>query len=637
MRGGRAAAAGTLAVVTVLAPTSTAHAADVGSGHVTDFDVEVEVRPDGVLEVHESITYAFDDRGHGILRSIPYLYRWDETHDREIELGQVSVTSRTAPDDVREEREVVARARPARRVGILVLRIGDPDRVVHGTHTYELDYTVEGALTNRADHVELVWNGIGDEWRTRIDAATITVHAPALQRAGCYHGTVGSDESCGSATRDGVEVEDGGASVAFGPERLTAYEAMTVYAEIPPGSVEVTPPVLVARSFWRRAFSVTPLSVGLAAGLLALGTFAVARLVLPRGRDERARVEASSAGPPVDWRAVRDMRPGPLGTLVDERADVVDVTATIVDLAVRKHLRIEEVGADTFGRRDWRLVRLTGAPDDLLPFENALLDKLFGVGLLGPRWEVRLSELRDAFADSIVALRGSLYEEVVRRGWFRDRPDKIRQQRYVIGGLALALALGIAILLIAFTTLGLVGVALVLPAASLLLATSKRSARTPAGSAARRQAEALRDYLATAVSLPPHPDESDQGFSTMLPYAMVLGLEDRWTRALAPLAAQPHGVAQPAFEPYWYTGPSEGPSLSGSYGFSWAIRSFSSGAGAAMTSRQRSSGYGAGFFGDGGAGFFGYGGGGSSGDGGGGSSGDGGGGGGGDGGGGDGW
>ncbi|HEU4492191.1 MAG TPA: hypothetical protein VFR74_15115 [Jiangellales bacterium] len=146
-----------------------------------------------------------------------------------------------------------------------------------------------------------------------------------------------------------------------------------------------------------------------------------------------------------------EMRPGPLGTLVDERADVVDVTATVVDLAVRGHLRIEELGAHMVVWRDWRLVRLEDAPDDLAPFERALLDKLFGVGVMGRRQVVRLSELQDTFADSMDSLRRSLEAEVVRRGWFRDRPGQVRLQWYLTAAAALVAALGVAALLIAFT------------------------------------------------------------------------------------------------------------------------------------------------------------------------------------------
>src|SRR5262249_61116422 len=49
--------------------------------------------------------------------------------------------------------------------------------------------------------------------------------------------------------------------------------------------------------------------------------------------------------PPVSVEFVPpdDIRPGQVGTLIDESADVIDVIATIVDLAVRKYLRIREL------------------------------------------------------------------------------------------------------------------------------------------------------------------------------------------------------------------------------------------------------------------------------------------------------
>ena len=56
-----------------------------------------------------------------------------------------------------------------------------------------------------------------------------------------------------------------------------------------------------------------------------------------------------------------------MGLLVDERADTLDVTATIIDLAVRGYLSIEEVPkTGWFGRRDWRLTRLK-SPDAQAP------------------------------------------------------------------------------------------------------------------------------------------------------------------------------------------------------------------------------------------------------------------------------
>jgi uncharacterized membrane protein YgcG len=572
MRGGRAAAAGTLAVVTVLAPASTAHAADVGSGYVTHFDVDVEVRPSGVLDVHESITYVFDGSGHGILRSIPYRYRWDNAYDRETEIGPVTVISATAPVEVEATQED----------GQLVLRIGDADRLVSGSHTYQLDYTVAGALSDGGDHVELAWNGVGDQWSTRIASARLAVRAPGLLSARCVHGPVGSDTSCGTSPPDGVPVEDGLAIAAFGPEALLPYEAMTVYADLPAGTVRVTPPVLVERWSPQRAFSVTPATVGVAAGLLALGLWAVRRLAR-RGRDEQAIGGPGGADVPVDWRALRDMRPGLVGTLVDEKADVVDVTATIVDLAVRRHLRIEELTGEGWVRGDWRLVRLQGAADDLLPYEQELLDELF----LDDS-EVRISHLEETFHEQMSAIRREFYEEVVERGWYRVRPDRTRVLWYGIGVAAVAVAAGVAALLVAFTTWGLVGVAVVIPALALLGAARAMPARTVEGSAALQQVAALRRYLTTTSPAAGARGDTEETFSSLLPYAMVLGLERRWTQAFAPLAAAGRDVAH-GYVPYWYVGTPATLGASGLGDFGDRLSAFSSTAGSAMTSSPSSS------------------------------------------------
>ncbi|HSK26911.1 MAG TPA: DUF2207 domain-containing protein [Jiangellales bacterium] len=599
MRRAALAVAALLAVATLAwSGSAPAAASDDGAGFVSSWDVDLQVRPDGVLEVQERITYVFYDRGHGIRRAIPYLYRYDDTHDREVELGTVSVSSSTGAP---------VQLEATRQDGELRLRIGDPDRLISGTQVYEIGYTVDGVLNARADHDELAWNGVGDAWETPIEQATITVTAPALQQVRCFYGPTGSDQSCGSATLDGV-VGAGDSSADFGPVSLERRQGMTVYADMPPDVVEVAPPVLVERWSLGRALSLTPVTAGLAAIIGTLGIAGVRRLAIRRGRDEDTVTgiggQTAHAGSPepVDWRAVREMRPGVLGTLVDEKADVVDVTATVVDLAVRRHLRIEEV-AQT-GRwtssRDWRLVRLDGAPDDLVPYERKLLQALFRSGS-----PVQLDDLINKFHEDMSDLRDDLYGEVVDRGWYRVRPDRTRMLWYGIGAAALVLTAGVAALLIAFTTFGLVGLALVVPALALLVAARSMPARTPAGSAALRQVHALREYLSTSTPQPSGDQDAEQAFSTLLPYAMVLGLEQRWSDAFAPLAAQPRGADPGAGlgSPYWYVGAPA--ALHGAHGFGdfgSAISSFASSAGSAMSSSPSSDSGGGGSSGGGGGG-----------------------------------
>ena len=44
-----------------------------------------------------------------------------------------------------------------------------------------------------------------------------------------------------------------------------------------------------------------------------------------------------------EFRVLGEIRPGHVGTVADERVDPIDVTATLVDLAVHGHLRITEL------------------------------------------------------------------------------------------------------------------------------------------------------------------------------------------------------------------------------------------------------------------------------------------------------
>src|SRR5690606_34587332 len=81
---------------------------------------------------------------------------------------------------------------------------------------------------------------------------------------------------------------------------------------------------------------------------------------LTPGHGEQAEVRRGSRpAVVVQFTPPEGVQPGLVGTVQDESADVVDVSATIVDLAVRGFLRIEEIkSGGFFGRDDWELTWL---------------------------------------------------------------------------------------------------------------------------------------------------------------------------------------------------------------------------------------------------------------------------------------
>lgn len=312
----------------------------------------------------------------------------------------------------------------------------------------------------------------------------------------------------------------------------------------------------------------------------------------PEGSPEaRVPLFADRDGPVV-YRPPEELRPAQLGVLLDESADPLDVTATIVDLAVRGYLTINEIEREhRWSKSDWLLTAKKPADEDLLAYERDLLESIFD-----DRAEVKLSGLRDTFHADLVRIEGELYDDSVANGWFAKRPDKVRS-KWLVLGILLAVVGAVAVALAAgFTHAGLVPVPIFL--AGVVLAAGHRwmPARTAKGSAALTQILGFRRYIETAEADRMQFAEEENVWATYLPYAIVFGATKRWAKVFDSL-----GADQQARMSSWYISP---------YGFapgsfSHSMNSFStstSGAIASTPSSSGSSGFSGGFSGGGGGG-----------------------------------
>ena len=313
-----------------------------------------------------------------------------------------------------------------------------------------------------------------------------------------------------------------------------AGEIVEVIMRFPAGTVAANEQV---RELWTlgRAFSARPLPLGIALAILVLGGLGFWALHRRMGRDAVAPAEPTLVAefhPVGDGEAefrVRDgIRPGQVGTLVDERVDPVDVTATLLDLAVRGHLLIEELPkSSTYAEGEWTLTRRTGG-DEPRPYEKTLLDAVAPVD--GEPMPV--SQLPAAIGTVIGTVQDQLYDDVVALGWFARRPDQTRNSWFRIGFGLFAVAVLVTILLAAFTSYGLVGLALIAVSLLVVFLGQEMPARTASGASLLSGLGLLRAQLLG------HPtDQMPKGrelaeLSEVLPYAVVLGGYDRWLKAL---------------------------------------------------------------------------------------------------------
>ena len=234
---------------------------------------------------------------------------------------------------------------------------------------------------------------------------------------------------------------------------------------------------------------------------------------------------------PVVFRPPGDARPAQVGVLVDERADALDVTATIVDLAVRGYLEIEEIPKQGwFGKADWNLRRVKDADDALLSYERRLLK-----GLFEGRTEITLSALKNTFASDLRAVQSQLYTDCVAQGWFSKRPDRVRNKYLVLGIFGLIVSVAVLVALVVFTHAAIVGIPVVLAALVLAIGHRWAPARTNKGSAALRETLGFRRFIETAEAERMQFAEEENIFAKYLPYAIVFGETEKWAKAFAGL------------------------------------------------------------------------------------------------------
>ena len=355
------------------------------------------------------------------------------------------------------------------------------------------------------------------------------------------------------------------ATATFRPGReLAAYEGLTVVVAIPKGAVPEPSPILEERWSAGRAFSLERRNgrwrrrrdSGSSGGLLGrlwwregrdrrfIGSQIDQVMGNPGGESEQVPLGEGDAEAPVEFAPPENVRPGQIGTLLDERANVIDVTATIVDLAGRGFLLIQEI-PDTglFSKTDWTLIRLEGAESELLAYERKLLDGLFRDGN-----EVKVSELKTTFSDRLHGVESALYSDAMRQKWFRARPDQVRLRWAGAGVFLLVAGAAVTFVLARWTHWGIVGVPVIVAGLALSLMARQMPARTAKGTAMLRRIRGFRRVIATAEQHMARWAEEENVFTRYLPYAIVFGLTKKWAKAFEDLGLQPDTSS-------WYVGP----------------------------------------------------------------------------------
>ncbi len=134
--------------------------------------------------------------------------------------------------------------------------------------------------------------------------------------------------------------------------------------------------------------------------------------------------------------SIKDLSPGLVGLIIDERFDTQDTLATIIDLAQRKYIAIEHnEDEQAVGYPNSYLFKCIMKPaegDTLLPLDKKLLVLLFGESLT-PGSTIDSKDVKDRFKIIHESLREVAWQEAVSLKWFDIVPKQRRALFFKVG------------------------------------------------------------------------------------------------------------------------------------------------------------------------------------------------------------
>ena len=434
---------------------------------IRSFESSVAILESGRAQIQETITYDFGaNERHGIYRDIPIDYKDGETN------YYVTAALQSAHDENKQE----VKTNTEEIDGNLRVRLGDEDVKVTGVRTYVLNYSLEPIVMQKDGRPFLNLDVLGEGWQVPIDefSAHVSLENGAAMTNLEWYGASGQ-------TRHATA------------QNIQPYQAVTINATLPAG---YTQNYLVPEQ--ARPFDIFALLAELWWLVLAIAAVALAiGIAVYRWLHARKKRKAQTVVP--EYEPPKGMSPAEIGLIDDDTSDMREITATVIDWAVRGHITItrhEKKGI--FGSVDYTLThKKTG--DTLQDVEQKLFDAFFNGSS-----EIKLSKLdKTKMYQAVSEFRGAIKKTLSDQGFYDSK-----------------------------------GHVLV------------RGTLTDAGAKRWAQVEGFKDYITVVekdrLAFSDAPEKSPERFNELLPYAIALGVEKQW-------AKQFEGIEMGS-ETNWYVG-----------------------------------------------------------------------------------
>ena len=322
------AAAALLVLAAPIGLSGTDSYASDNTMYTINYDVTVDVAEDNSYNYHEHLDMYYVTAHHGIYRYLPMQ-------------GQ-KISGIRVPG---YEYDVYTQS------GYQVVKIGSGSYTLTGENPYDIVYNIAMYEDENPDKDMLLLNLLPTDWETDIGASRCVINLPKkadLSKAKVYSGSYGTTSNEDNAV---LETSEDGKTITITAKDIPAHHGVTLQLELPQG-------------YWQGAPQFGRLTVS-NMFLFLLGPVGAILLWYLYGRDKHM-VKTLEFYPPDE------LTPGEIGYLVDGRADKQDVISTIVYLADKGYIEIEEID-----RKRFRFLAIRKPGPDVPQYVSKIYEGLF--------------------------------------------------------------------------------------------------------------------------------------------------------------------------------------------------------------------------------------------------------------------
>jgi uncharacterized membrane protein YgcG len=516
-------------------------------------DSTITVNTDASISVREGIIYNFyNTYHHGIYRDIPVKYKTKAGGAFRLKISDISVTD----ENFNRYPFTISSVGNSQRI-----KIGNPNETITGIHKYIISYNVENPIGFFENYDEIYWNGTGNEWTVPIAEARVKVVLPKylkkeeFDRISCYKGALGSTGSCEWSIVDvtnGISKGLYNAVQFYSPNSLQAREGMTVAVGFPKGLVDATnAPTAFEKIFGNVVYE----------GWIWFIIPIILFIVLYRYWSKNGRDPKGTGIIVPQYNSPDNLSPMQIAYILNKSFGE-SLSGEIVFLATKGYIKINHITKKTFfiDSDDYEIEKVKNYDSSLKPFQIKLLDRLFTFskggedGAIGSK--VEISNLVNKFYPINREIEREVEETLIADGYFPGSkygglhsPSNRGIAKRIVTALSTSLLFLFFVGPMIMATFGpMLILVLILTAIICSFFYVIMPRMTEKGVKTMEHINGFKMYLSVAekdrIDFHNAPEKNSATFEKFLPYAIALGVTDKWMEVFKGINMQ---------NPSWYS------------------------------------------------------------------------------------